>query len=91
MSTLHTHWYIGTEARENILINARSMQYVKFQCVLSFIFQNWQHSILEKYSWPHVLLLMFVIKNEYHTQLAKMSFDQIFDLTAGMCFIIIIL
>ena len=25
-------------------------------------------------------------RSEYHTQLAKMSFDKIFDLTAGVCF-----
>ena len=26
------------------------------------------------------------IRNTYHTQLAKMSFDEIFNLTDGVCF-----
>ena len=26
-------------------------------------------------------------RSEFHTQLANMSFDEIFDLTAGVCFI----
>ena len=32
---------------------------------------------------PHVLRYINI---EYHTQLAKMNFDEIFDLTAGVYF-----
>ena len=33
-----------------------------------------------------VYLLQLCARSEYHTQLAKMSFDEIFDLTAGVYF-----
>ena len=29
---------------------------------------------------------IYIARSEYHTQLAKMSFDEIFDLTAGVYF-----
>ena len=40
----------------------------------------------KEYQSHDMYIYIYIYRSEYHTQLAKMSFDKIFDLTAGVYF-----